>query len=286
MAGLFDHKYPTENLHELDLSWVICEIQKFRATLKEWEQIIDEIRQGLAKIDELDSRVNALESLTSKLNDAYVAIDRLSADNVKIWNEIEKILKRLKDIENELYDISGLFTGYVDHKITAEKIARINADFELDVKIRNTASELQQQIDYILCRIEQLLPVDVYNRVAGRRLSFDDNNFNVYEDLRYFGITNAQLSEFGRSNEFIASIALNNRDYALNAKKRLKLHYIFSPVTGLKRSVANVISDVVALIGAGADNSALYAKMAEDSATNEDLGNYYSSNLERYAATV
>ena len=37
MSGLFDHKYPTTNLHELDLSWILQKINEFGQRLDDFE---------------------------------------------------------------------------------------------------------------------------------------------------------------------------------------------------------------------------------------------------------
>ena len=286
MAGLFDHKYPTTNLHELDLSWVIMKVKDLEIILESWKDIIDELKAGLEQLEGFDERISALEALTANLDEVYAAIDNLTADNAKIWDELKALRQKIIDVETALYNEVDLLRVYVDNKIKAEKTARINADFELDVMIRSLASTLFDQIDYINYRLDQIIPEKVFNRVAGVKLLLNDNNFNVYEDLRDFGISNATLSEYGIDNDHVASLHLNNRDFAINAFKRFKLHYVFSPVTGVRVSHANALSQIIALFAAGADNDTLYAQMATDSATNEDLGNYYVSNLKRYAVTV
>lgn len=286
MAGLFDHKYPTTNLHELDLSWVIMKVKDLEIILDSWRDIIEELKTGLEQLNMLEDRIQNLENLTSGLDAAYAAIDKLSADNVNIHNDLKALKDDFINLEIQLYAEVENFRTYVDNKVSTEKIARINADFELDVMIRSVMHTLSDQIDYINYRLDQIIPEKVFNRVAGVKLLLDDNNFNIYEDLRDFGISNATLSEYGIDNDHVAALHLNNRDYAINAFKRFKLHYVFSPVTGVRVSHANALSQIVALFAAGVDNDALFAQMATDLATNEDIGNYYSSNLERFAATV
>ena len=286
MAGLFDHKYPTTNLHELDLSWVIMKVKDLEIILDSWKDIIDELKAGLEQLEGFDERISALEALTANLDEVYAAIDNLTADNAKIWDDLKALRQKIIDVETALYNEVDLLRVYVDNKIRAEKTARINADFELDVMIHSLASTIFNQIDYINYRLDQIIPEKVFNRVAGVKLLLNDNNFNIYEDLRDFGISNATLSEYGIDNDHVATLHLNNRDFAINAFKRFKLHYVFSPVTGVRVSHANALSQIIALFAAGADNDTLFAQMATDSATNEDLGNYYDSNLERYAVTV
>ena len=286
MAGLFDHKYPTTNLHELDLSWIIMKVKDLEIILDSWKSTIEELEEGLKELEGFDERISALEALTANLDEVYKIIEALSIDDAKIWDELKALKQKIIDVEAALYSEVDLLMVYVNNKVTAEKTARINADFELDVMIRSLAATIFDQIDYINYRLDQIIPEKVYNRVAGVKLLLNDNNFNIYEDLRDFGISNATLSEYGIDNDHIAALHLNNRDYAINAYKRLKLHYVFSPVTGVRVSHANALSQIIALFAAGADNDTLYTQMATDLATNEDLGNYYSSNLERFAATV
>ena len=286
MAGLFDHKYPTTNLHELDLSWIIMKVKDLEIIIDSWKSTIEELEEGLKELEGFDERISALEALTANLNEVYEIIEALSVDDAKIWDELKALKQKIIDVEAALYSEVDLLMVYVNNKVTAEKTARINADFELDVMIRSLAATIFEQIDYINYRLDQIIPEKVYNRVAGVKLLLNDNNFNIYEDLRDFGISNATLSEYGIDNDHVAALHLNNRDYAINAFKRFKLHYVFSPVTGVRVSHANALSQIVALFAAGVDNDTLFAQMATDSATNEDLGNYYDSNLERYAVTV
>lgn len=286
MAGLFDHKYPTTNFHELDLSWIIMKVKDLEIILDSWKSIIDELEEGLKELEGFDERISALEALTANLDEVYKIIEALSIDDEKIWDELKALKQKIIDVETELYNEVDLIRVYVDNKVRAEKTARINADFELDVMIHSLASTIFDQIDYINYRLDQIIPEKVFNRVAGVKLLLNDNNFNIYEDLRDFGISNATLSEYGIDNDHVAALHHNNRDYAINAFKRFKLHYVFSPVTGVRVSHANALSQIVALFAAGASNETIYTQMATDSATNEDLGNYYDSNLERYAVTV
>lgn len=286
MTGLFDHKYPITNLHELDLSWIIMKVKDLEIILDSWKSTIEELEEGLKELEGFDERISALEALTANLDEVYKIIEALSTDDAKIWDELKTLRQKIIDVETALYSEVDLLMIYVNNKVTAEKTARINADFELDVMIRSLAATIFDQIDYINYRLDQIIPEKVFNRVAGVKLLLNDNNFNVYEDLRDFGISNATLSEYGIDNDHVAALHHNNRDYAINAFKRFKLHYVFSPVTGVRVSHANALSQLVALFAAGVDNDTLYTQMATDSATNEDLGNYYDSNLERYAATV
>lgn len=286
MTGLFDHKYPITNLHELDLSWIIMKVKDLEIILDSWKSTIEELEEGLKELEGFDERISALEALTANLDEVYKIIEALSTDDAKIWDELKTLRQKIIDVETALYSEVDLLMIYVNNKVTAEKTARINADFELDVMIRSLAATIFDQIDYINYRLDQIIPEKVFNRVAGVKLLLNDNNFNVYEDLRDFGISNATLSEYGIDNDHVATLHHNNRDYAINAFKRFKLHYVFSPVTGVRVSHANALSQIVALFAAGADNDTLYIRMATDLATNEDLGNYYSSNLERFAATV
>ena len=40
LRNLFDHKYPIENLHELDLSWCIKNVQDLEAIVKKNQRVI------------------------------------------------------------------------------------------------------------------------------------------------------------------------------------------------------------------------------------------------------
>lgn len=282
IRDMFDHKYPITNLHEVDLTFMHEDIDRMIAILESWESIIDELRAGLEQLPIINGRLDALESITSGLNQAYNDILALKNQTAANTSAIHKIRLEMDDLIVSWDNLINYITAYVNSSLSHEKQERKNSDNELDLKIETLKIQVYDDIQILYRLIEELNPTDVYNPIRGLREDFDKNNADVYQDLRYFGFTNAELSEFGISNNHVASLVHNNRDYALNAKIRFKRHWIFSPWTGKRCPHYNAISEMyVAGIG-GADNTSFYAAIAADEKTNDDLGDYIVNNKSRY----
>ena len=87
-----------------------------------------------------------------------------------------------------------------------------------------------------------------------------------------------ELSEQNLTNEQVASLMLNNLDYALNAKKRFKMHYLFSPVSGIKKAHANAISELFGTLTNGLTNE----EFANLDMTNDEVVALDLTNIEKF----
>ena len=278
----FDHKYPIENLHELDLSWMLEEFDAMRATLASWESIIDELRAGIAEFNRLEADV--------------IAIKAQIADLDAIRNDIRSLKSNVNSLQDDVNSLNNRVDATYDYITREIVILRelINLNYNrllnlingLNLEIRGDIEAIKLDIQHkyleLLSIINSQRPLDVYNRVAGVRLSFDDNNFNIYEDLRYLGIDNNTLFEIA-DNDTLASLVHNNRDFALFMKKRLKKHYLYSPLSGRFVSHANALSEICVYVFGGISNQDLYDDMLANTKTNEDIGDYYDHNMLRYS---
>ena len=282
IRDMFDHKYPITNLHEIDLTYMHEDIDRMLAILESWEAIIDELKEGLSDLDNINSRLDALESITSGLRQAYTDIAAIQSKTMANTSAIDAIRLEIDNLLDSWDEFINTFKYYVDGKVEVEKRARVNGDYDLEEKIEALKNQVYDDIEILYQLIQQLNPSDVYNPVRGIRENFDKNNADVYQDLRYFGFTNAELSEFGISNDHVASLVHNNRDYALNAKFRFKRHWMFSPWTGRRCPHYNAISEMYVVGIGGASNNEFYSAIAADEKTNDDLADYIVDNKSRY----
>lgn len=282
---IFAHKYPMTNLHELDLSWLIEMVDNLEATLIEWESIIDELQEGLKSLDDINAKIDTINTEIADLDDIRNELTAAVNDIVNLKAAIERI-------DNDTDALYGLISS--NFAILSERInisyERLHNQLELlkqahNIDIEVLKVDINEKYNYLIDLINQVRPVDVYNRVAGKRLSFDDNNFNIYEDLRYFGITNNTLYELSSNNE-VASLVHNNRDYALFMKLRMKKNYIYSPLSGRKMSHSNAISELAAITLGGISNEDYYNYMLANNLTNDDIGDVYDDNLSRFKLIV
>lgn len=282
---IFAHKYPITNLHELDLSWLIELVDNLEATLIEWESIINELQEGLKTLDDINAKIDTINAEIADLDD-------IRSELTAAVNDIENLKAAIERIDNDTDALYGLISS--NFAILNERIdlsyERLHNQLELlkqahNIDIQVLKVDIDEKYNYLLDLINQVRPVDVYNRVAGKRLSFDDNNFNIYEDLRYLGINNNTLYELSSNNE-VASLVHNNRDYALFMKLRMKKNYIYSPLSGRKESHSNAISELAAITLGGISNADYYNYMLANGLTNDDIGDVYDDNVSRFKLIV
>ena len=261
------------------LNEVIDAFNEYESIILELQNLTVEIDGMLADIKEIKNELLNIDSILEGLENQYKALQQINAN---LQSEIDELTKKLNNV---IGNYNSIIT-YVDNAVASVKVENSTAWIRLENYINTQDRKLQLQIEELKAIVEKL-GADVYNPVRGVRENLDDNNWDIYQDLRYGGFTNAELSEFGISNEHVASLVHNNRDYALNAKQRFKRHYLFSPVTGKEVSHANAISQaIISIIGTITNNEMLNNYMITNNLTNNDIGTIYENNFKRYTVSV
>lgn len=260
------------------------ELCKFRYKLNEvieafneYESVIVELQQALGNINDMSADIKSIKeqlivinSDIEKLTNEYEALHTINLN-------LQKKIDGLSDKINSVISSYNSIIEYVDNAITSVKVENSTAWIRLENYINTQNRILQLQIDEIRELVKNI-SVDVYNPVRGIRENLDNNNADIYQDLRYGGFTNAELSEFGISNEHVASLVHDNRDYALNAKQRFKRHYLFSPVTGKEVSHANAISQLFSVLTHGLTND----EFSNLNKTNDEVAQMNLTNIEKF----
>lgn len=272
---------------------LVFKVNEVIDTFNEYESVIEELSKELVDIEQVKTRVSELESeitnLSNKLSNVDMNIEALSRRDNQLQNQIDNLYNSVNNLVNR-YDA---IISYVDNAIASVQLGNQEEWIAFQNSVNMSLSTMSREVRE-LAELVHRLGSDVYNPIKAIRETLDENNQDIYNDLRYGGITNAELSEFGVSNENIASLVLDNRDFALNARKRLKRHYLFSPVSGKWVSHENAISQaIVALIGSITNNAMvvttnqmLYNYMATNSLTNENLSDLIVNNFSRYTISV
>ena len=268
-----------------ELCHLVAKINEVIETFNEYEDIINRLADLSADLEGIELDIATLKSeMLSAQSDINSLINNFSAlvkEDGRLQSEIDALTGKVDSITSQ-YD---LLIHYVDTQIAKVKIDNQAEWIEYKQTVNTMLARMQAQITE-LKRILEDVPTSVYNPVRGYREGFNKNNADIYHDLRYGGFTNAELSEFGVSNNHVVSLVHNNRDYALHAKKRFKRHYVFSPVSGLEVSHANALSQVLDQIIGIMPNDVFYAYMAGEGLTNNDLSTLIDSNFERITANL
>ena len=272
------YEFPHTKNYDSDLREVLAYMREFEKVLESYASTIEELQEAIKDIDGMQRDIEQLKSATADLNEIRSNISSIIIALTSLTDRVNDLTIRT----DEVYTYVDTQIALVKSRMTALNALlnnRINVlEFETNFKYELLAKRLEDYYNELLELIEQRIPTDVYNRVAGERLDFDDNNWRVYEDLRYGGLTNAELSEANISNEELANLVLNNRDQAINLRKRLKMHYLFSPVTGKKVSHANAISQLFGFLTDGLTN----AEFAALDMTNEEVATLSLTNVELF----
>lgn len=272
---------PTVYSNSLSYYEELCQFRKklneVIEVFNEYESIILELQEALTDISSIQNdivniknRLLVIDGLLETLQNEYLALQQVDA-NQQV--EIDDLKARLDNVITSYNSI----IEYVDNAIRTVSVENSTAWMRLENYINTQDRLLQLQIDELRKAIEGIVN-NVYNPIRGYRENLDENNRDIYADLRYGGFTNAELSEFGISNDHVASLIEDNRDYALNAKKRFKRHYIFSPVTGNRTAHSNAISQALALVTNGLSNDAF----AELDLTNDEVVALDLTNIQKF----
>lgn len=284
---MWNLKYPYQNDEILNLDWVIGKVKELNNKFDEWTEVATDLQAALkTTIPAMQSDISAIEKEISDLSTIRTNIQYNRASIVELIARVT--LLELKDPIKYIDAQLGIMRSDLEYYQKQMLSIITRNKLEEDSKILALSNSLDTKYNELKAMIEAVVPTTVYNRVAGTRLSLDDNNFNIYEDLRDLGMTNAEINSHGISNEYLASIVLNNRDFAINLKNRLRRFYLFSPVSGRWISHSNAISEVLYAILQGASNEDLYDAMEAEGNTNEDIadGNIYANNFARYKTVV
>ena len=268
------------------LNEVIDAFNEYESIILELQNLTVEIDGMLADINSIKTKLVSIDSTLEGLQNQYLALQQVDAN---LQSEIDALKVEL----NKAIVNYNTIIEYVDRAVAGVEVENSTAWVRLENYINTQNRMLQLQIDELE---KQILPIsqNVYNPVRGVRESFDDNNWDIYQDLRYGGFTNVELSEYGVDNNTVANLVHDNRDYALHAKERFKRHYLFSPVTGKEVSHANAISQaIISVIGAITNNAfivttntMLNSYMVANNLTNADISDVYENNFKRYTVSV
>lgn len=262
MAGFF-HEYPYENFHELNLDWILKKINEFESKVKTLDEIIETLQQYLDEIPDMKDEIAALQLATADLDTIRSDIASLKQASTDTNIRIDKLVDKVNQLQTDWDTISALFDNVYKYIDTKFKNIETIADYEINqllIRINTVNAGLQQQIDYIIGRLDDAA-VDVYNPIKNKRESFDANNIDVYRDLagNYCPTAN-DYAKLGLTADEYAAYELLAYDYFHNGFKLLHCDYVFAPLFGFKQEISVAMDSIVGLI-MGTMNATEYASL-------------------------
>lgn len=243
----YNHEYPYTDPYRSNADWLLHKVKEFGETLDSWKKTIDELIERLKELDELDSRITALENLTADYNQVKAKVVALESGLTEAFKEIGETNTRIDNIIidydlvlEELARLASLFKVYLKeaNRYTDQKISEISLDFYSEVL------ELQRQID----ELKELRPEELINPVRYTKNGLQKSYDLAYADMRDDALTNSQYAELGLTNNEYAAYGFTNLNFALHSRTLFKWDYVYGAVSGIKKAAANALSEVVTFI--------------------------------------
>lgn len=284
MIADFYTKYPQVNDEILNLDWIINKVKSMDGMLTEWIAQAEELRQML-----LDT-IPGMQSDISNLQSAIALINANISDLQQIRNDIAALKVMDGDLQAQIdaidinYDL--IFQKFDEVNERIDNIREV-IGLEFLAAVRNLQNQLytvkfdlEQEMNEIKARMDQI-DTSVYNPWAGRRVNQDENDRLIYADLSDMIPTAAEYSELGLSSNDYNKYNLTAYEYAVRGKKHFHFDWVYSPVSGKRQNVSNVLTEIMNFL-LGTMTASEYAAMdlTASEYSNLDLTSeeYYSYN--------
>lgn len=205
MENLFGHKYPTSNLHELDLSWVLKKITEFENRLDTFEtDLHDRLLQ--------ETKEYVDQEMTSLRND----FADLVAEVARFENDVNENFASLR---NEF----SVFTNAVNIQLNLMQKRIDDFAAEIDAAIIGvnalTDLKIEQNNEYILEKVaEGLINVKVLNYFTGEYVTIQ-SYFNYLSELHLENpLTYTELGSSGIDYTAYAALNMTYTELAVKGK--------------------------------------------------------------------
>lgn len=271
------HEYPYQNMHELNLDWILNQLNEFRTQFNQWAETISELQEAVQDLDWLDTNMNDLLVRVP-------AIEKSLNDLINLHDTDVKYLKsKIDDLQNQInaLDINALklYVDSRDNELMADYNKKIYENYIVTYELFNG---LKSRLE-ILAELVAQIDTKAFNpwpRVI-RKESLQTNLNFAYSDLADSVPTAEEYAELGLSASDYNDYDLLARDYSLFGRIKLKMHYVFSPVYGFKQEINNVLTSIVNFVKGtmSADEFAALDLTADDyTALDITALDYYSYN--------
>lgn len=205
MSGLFEHKYPTTNLHELDLSWILKKITEFGQRLDTFETDLHD--KLLAETEAyVDAQMAGLRADFAALTADY---DAFKSD---INLQLQAIRSDFTTFTNAVNIMLNLMSKRIDDFADEIDAAIIGVNALTDLKI-------QQNNEYILEEVAKgIINIKVLNYFTGELVPVQDM-FNYLSELHLENpITYTELAAAEITYTAYAALNMTYTDLAVKGK--------------------------------------------------------------------
>lgn len=246
-------EFPDTAYYHSDLRQILDRLREIDATLDSYDTVIAQLKQEIANIQGLYSRVSALETATADLAKIRSRLTDLESEVVAIINQESNDVKRLdKRIDALKAEVDGLslnidsFFQYVDANIDDVKYLVAKVYYELLKQIKDLEIKTQIQIEDLITRIDNL-DTSVKNpwHQAEGRIPPQKNNDYIYMDLADNIPTAKEYAELGYSARDYSKLSMRAISYNRFGKDNLNWHWVYNPITGRRQEISNVLTALI-----------------------------------------
>jgi DNA-binding transcriptional ArsR family regulator len=284
----WNNEYPYIDPNRVNTDWQLKKVKEFEQTLKSWESTIEEIEEAIKEFNKFDGRITALEVKTDaqgfQIADLESGLQSVRAAIVTIQSELLDFGERLNYLEDSYDSIIRLvdiklasLKSELEAALEFETRERILADYELGVRLERLAVSTAAALEDFREELSKKEVTELYNPIAGKKLSLDANNRKLYVDLRDHGITYGQMLERPKTYEELSQFTF--KDLALKGGEIFK--YIggaLSPITGklelTRQSLSLLIGKVYGSYAYGDFESKTFAELASLGYTYRQMMSY------------
>lgn len=281
-------EYPYIDPNRANTDWQLNKIKEFGETLKSWEATIEEIEEAIKEFNKFDGRITALETKTDaqglQIASLESGLQAVRAAITTIESNLTDVTERLNYLEDSydsiirVVDIKlATLKSELESALEFETRERILADYELGVRLERLALSTASALDEFREELAKKEVTELYNPIAGKKLSLDSNNRKLYVDLRDRGITYGQMLERPKTYGQLAKFRF--KDLALKGGEIFK--YIggaLSPITGkletTRQSLSLLIGRVSGSYVYGDFENKTFAELAELGYTYRQMMSY------------
>lgn len=246
-------EFPFTSEYDSDLRAVLKYIREVKALIGTYDDIIAELKQELANIQDLYPRVDALERATADLGEIRANIDNLFDGLQKLGNkekaDIDNLQRQIDDIKDSMSkfeaDVKDVY-NYVNYNVAVlNSTIKKNYDYLLGV-ISDLDVRVSKELEYIIWRLDQIdtSVLNPWHTVEGR-ITQDRNVKHVYADLADGCLTAEEYARLGLTAEDYSWYDITAKEYAKWGKEKLHLYWVYSPVHGWRQDINVVLTDVI-----------------------------------------
>ncbi len=269
--GFTFEEFPDADYYRSDLRAVLKYVRSISDYLKTLDNVIEELREGLARLDAIEDNV---ELLNEEFEDLHIKVTGLITDVRDIQIHLESLDFSIEELTHKInlidIEVRAVYQ-YVDDKF-AELQAQYRQDFNLlQLKINQIKISLENEIEELRERVDSI-DTSVYNSWINRVVGPQALNDFSYNHLADECLTAEEYVSLGYTAADYAALDITSRDYQEFGKKKTKFNWLMSPITGARQTLYVILDSIVNFL-CGTMSASQYASLdlTADEYSNLDL---------------